>query len=245
MELPEVLLYAAFRNKVKFDFEFEQFDCTVIFFLERGEYEFSIGELSGKSCPGEAVICPPGMIFRRKVTEPVDLHILRLVLPDHEKIDAKRIKIRDISRIKQDLSFMPIGIKHSFTEFERHFLLDIWYTLKNESDVRQVCDELMERGKRMLDENIRIRQPLGDIAELVGLSPVALTRRFRRAYGMTPNEYLIGQRIAAAQRLLCETDMSLAEIAEVCGYENEYYFSANFKKKVGVPPGAYRKSAFL
>ena len=86
---------------------------------------------------------------------------------------------------------------------------------------------------------------MSEIAERVGLTPVALLRRFRRAFGQTPSEYLIGLRIRLAERLLCETDLPLAAIAAECGYENEYYFSTSFKKNVGVSPGSYRKSALV
>lgn len=242
---PEPLLYAAFCNKTRFDFESELFDCMVIFCLERGVYEYSIGENTGVSSPGEAVICPPGMRFFRRVIEPVDLRVMRLGLSDETKLSPERIRFKDFERIKQDFSAIgQPGIKHIFTPAERHYLLDVWYTIQSERERRLMLnDPLMESVRLELCSRISERFPMSELAAKVGLTPVALIRRFRRAFGMTPGEYLIGQRIRLAERLLCETDLPLAAVAAECGYENEYYFSTSFRKNVGVPPGSYRKSA--
>lgn len=244
---PEPLLYAAFYNKTRFDFESELFDCAVIFCLERGEYEYSIGDLAGVSRPGEAVICPPGMSFHRRVIEPVDLHVMRFNLPTGTMPDAEKFRFRDFGRIKQDFAAIgQSGIKHIFTPSERHYLLDVWYTIQSERESRpKQYDPLMESVRLELCSKVSERFPMSELAAKVGLTPVALLRRFRKAFGQTPGEYLIEQRIRLAERLLCETDLPLAAIAAECGYENEYYFSTSFRKKVGVPPGLYRKSALV
>ena len=42
--------------------------------------------------------------------------------------------------------------------------------------------------------------------------------------------------------LLREGGLSIAEIAEQCGYEDLHYFSRLFKKLEGLPPRAYGNS---
>lgn len=243
---PEPILCASFENKTKFDFEHETFDRTVIFFLEKGEYEYSIAQKSGIVTLGEAVICPPNTDFFRKVISPVYLRILHIVLPNIENIRPEKIRIHDVERIKKDFSYLPSGIKYTFSDIEKHFLADIWYTLLSEKENQSLPhDRLMEEVKQKLTENISRRMNIGEVANTVGLSEATLSRRFKRVYKMTPSEYLIGKRIELSKKYLCETSLSLSEIAEKCGYENEYYFSQNFKKNVGVPPGMYRKSLFF
>lgn len=240
------LLYAAFCQKKRFDFESEQFDCTVVFYLERGKYEYGIGDMSGTACPGEAVVCPPGVRFHRRLIEPVDLHVLHFSLPE-PKTAAGKVRFSDPNRIKQDLSMISRrGIKHTFSDAERHFLRDIWYMIDAERQKPpRAADPLMDSVKSEIASRISERFALSEIAENAGLSPVALLRRFRRAFGQTPSEYLSELRIGLAEHLLCETELPLAAIADECGYENEYYFSTVFKKKVGVPPGVYRRSALV
>ena len=44
-----------------------------------------------------------------------------------------------------------------------------------------------------------------------------------------------------AEDLLRRTDLSLAEIAEKCGFANAFSFSRSFRREHGIPPAAYRK----
>jgi AraC-like DNA-binding protein len=80
------------------------------------------------------------------------------------------------------------------------------------------------------------------IAAEAGMSITTLRRRFRRAMGMSPHEYVLLARIAAARQILAETDLPLKSIAEQLGYDNVYFFCRQFKQSVGVPPGLYRKT---
>ena len=79
-------------------------------------------------------------------------------------------------------------------------------------------------------------------ASAVGLSYAQFYRRFCKAMGMSPVEYLIRLRIGKACDLLAGTFYPISEIARACGYENEFYFSNAFKKIHKISPSAYRAS---
>lgn len=49
-------------------------------------------------------------------------------------------------------------------------------------------------------------------------------------------------RIARARAYLGETDVPIGPIAEKLGYNDIYFFTRQFRERVGVPPGQYRKS---
>jgi AraC-like DNA-binding protein len=80
------------------------------------------------------------------------------------------------------------------------------------------------------------------LAHELGMSEATLRRRFKRAMSISPHGYALQSRAATARALLTETDMPLKEIAARLGYDNEYFFSRQFKQIVGVAPGAFRKS---
>ena len=74
------------------------------------------------------------------------------------------------------------------------------------------------------------------------MSCTAFRSAFRQHTGVSPSEYIIGQRISAACRLLSQTDKSVSAIAADVGYADQYYFSRLFRKKMGMPPLKYRAS---
>ena len=73
------------------------------------------------------------------------------------------------------------------------------------------------------------------------MSETNFRREWMRAYKKTPLAYRDELRIEQAKRLLLRADLSVGEVAEECGFEDESYFVRFFKKNVGITPGAYRK----
>lgn len=74
-------------------------------------------------------------------------------------------------------------------------------------------------------------------------SPSLLDERFRLVLGMPPIRYLTTWRMHVAQGLLVTSDLGVAAIARRVGYESEEAFSRAFKRKHGVAPSRWRRSA--
>lgn len=82
-----------------------------------------------------------------------------------------------------------------------------------------------------------------DLAQLMGLSTQQFFRRFKKATGSSPNNWLRHERINQAKRQLAETSDRIASIAINVGYCDCHYFSRDFKKLVGISPRQYRLQA--
>mgnify|MGYP003319274626 CR=1 FL=1 len=57
----------------------------------------------------------------------------------------------------------------------------------------------------------------------------------------TIGEYLLKVRLDNAKFLLLNTNKSIENIAESCGFSSANYFSLMFKRKIGISPLNYRK----
>ncbi len=70
-----------------------------------------------------------------------------------------------------------------------------------------------------------------------------LRKLFKKEMGMTPLEYLTRLRMKKAENMLAAMshDYSVAEIAQLCGYDDALYFSRVFKKSFGCSPSAFAK----
>lgn len=80
-----------------------------------------------------------------------------------------------------------------------------------------------------------------DMAARAGYSERGFARRFTAATGMTPLQWLLGQRVFAAQSLLEATDLPVAVIASRCGFGTPVSMRTHFARQVGVTPSAYRR----
>ncbi len=78
-------------------------------------------------------------------------------------------------------------------------------------------------------------------ASLIHLSQSAFCKFFKRNVGKTFSNYVNEIRIAHACTLLIETDKSISNVANACGFENLAYFNRIFLKKKKVQPVKYRK----
>jgi AraC-like DNA-binding protein len=103
-------------------------------------------------------------------------------------------------------------------------------------------NETATKIKNYLELNYSEDVKLDDLAVKIGFSKNYLCRVFRESTGITINLCLNNIRIDKAVELLAGTDMDIAEISKVVGYNNVYHFIKTFKKVVGVSPGNYRSN---
>ncbi|MCC5668620.1 AraC family transcriptional regulator [Nostoc sp. CHAB 5784] len=87
-----------------------------------------------------------------------------------------------------------------------------------------------------LDQDIK----LADIAELVGVSQYYFCHLFKQSVSITPHKYLTQQRIERAKLLLKNQELSIAEIAQECGFTDQSHLTKHFKRLVGITPKAMR-----
>lgn len=94
---------------------------------------------------------------------------------------------------------------------------------------------------RLIDEAYGRDLSLTEMAQHAGVTPQHLCRVFRQTLRMRPVEYLTQRRVQAAQALIRQGELPLAEIARQTGFASPGYFSTVFRRCVGMSPGDYRR----
>jgi AraC family transcriptional regulator len=84
---------------------------------------------------------------------------------------------------------------------------------------------------------------LEDLAAAAGASRFHFLRLFKNTLGMTPHRYVLEQRLAAAKRLLEETNMPLAQIASETGFSSQSHLCTAMRRACGVTPGQWRRES--
>ena len=121
-------------------------------------------------------------------------------------------------------------------------VLELHDFIKTKPTTNQSADHV-SKARQILDarfdEQIDLQQLAGDLY----ISPDYLRHIFKQSIGESPLNYLIRKRLDSACEMLSITDLAIGEIACRVGLDNVYYFSRIFRKKLGVTPSQYRKSA--
>lgn len=92
------------------------------------------------------------------------------------------------------------------------------------------------------DPEFQVTQALLD----TGYSKDHLRRRFEAVTGRTPGQYLKALRMHHAKQMLREKErlnLSVGEIAQMCGFYDPSYFCRSFEKETGMTPSAYAQTA--
>ena len=103
-------------------------------------------------------------------------------------------------------------------------------------------DRYVGRALALLHERPAAPWTIEDLSSQVGLSRSALHERFVALIGQPPVQYLTNWRMQLASRLLLEGRSTVAKVAADVGYDSEAAFARAFKRLVGMPPAAWRRS---
>lgn len=103
-------------------------------------------------------------------------------------------------------------------------------------------DRRIGRAIEHVHENIERQIPLSELADAACMSPSHFSRRFKRAVGVSPKEYVTKSRMEKARSLLVAGTLSIAAIAFVCGYATQAHFTTRFKAVYGKTPARYAQA---
>ncbi len=136
---------------------------------------------------------------------------------------------------------------HSFENLEYisqslpRLIASFTYLTQFRSINEQFSKDPVSQSINFMLENINRKYKLEELAMAVKLSASHYSRLFLSRTGHSPIDYFIQLKIQRACRLLDSDDRSIADIARDIGFDDQFYFSRQFKKVMGMSPRSYRK----
>ena len=110
-------------------------------------------------------------------------------------------------------------------------------------DMREIKHaDAIQRAMQFVRDNFHQKITLEETAEHVNLSPSYLSKLFKKELGQNFNNYLNQIRVGKSKNYLLNTELTLIDIAGMCGFEDQSYFSKVFKKYTGSSPGKFREN---
>lgn len=86
---------------------------------------------------------------------------------------------------------------------------------------------------------------LADLARKASMSVRTLQRQFHDTVGLSPQQWILTERIAVAKDLLEDSEIPLNAVAERAGFASPESFRRHFRRSAGTSPAAYRKQFSL
>ncbi|SFI53196.1 XylR family transcriptional regulator [Planctomicrobium piriforme] len=114
---------------------------------------------------------------------------------------------------------------------------------RRSSDVVAIDDVVFSQAIRRMRESASQGLSIKEVLQSVPISRSTLERKTRSLLGRSPREEIFRIRLEIARQLLQETEMSLEQIAQRCGFRTAQYFCTAFLKSQGMTPGAFRKQS--
>lgn len=220
------------------------------FCIEEGTLHYQLGTEQGIAHFGDIIFCPPHIPMNRHTNGVLKFHFIRFTPPTSLLFQPGKKEIKNKIRLKTTYEYLrqfAFIESPSISEVKAHLLKDI--IIMNEVETYNteghqldtIHDSLISDALSIIQKRAHESISMKNISAQLGLSNVQFSRRFLKAVGTTPGDYLTSLRMRRARNFLLETEKTMEDIAVTVGYQNGFYFSRIFKKKVGVSPSEFRK----
>ncbi len=165
-----------------------------------------------------------GVLFSREVA----LQVKPLIIALYDQSSAGGMKpLLDMLSILNILSLTT----------DRQMLSDVTFVHKQ---MKSLHSARLESVFAYMNQNFNRQIALRDVAEMINMSEVSFSRFIKKATGQSFIDTLTEIRLGHVTRMLIDTDMTIAEIAFCCGFNNMANFNRIFKRKKGMPPHQFR-----
>jgi len=258
----QLLSHTYWKKKEQFDLNVDTYSNWVIFAVENGSFHYEIGNEKGIASSNDIILCPPGKPFKRKIITPLTLHFIGCNIQNYNKKELLLLNVKvspnDRKRLASNFSYLSrlhLSLDKRSISRKQWMLNDIWQLISDDLEADPIQnveipsldsdDELMNKTAEWLLEHAYKPVNLKELAEQIGLSPVQLSRRFQKAFRMTPTELIKRLRMHRTAKLLLDTELTLEEISEKCGYDNGFYLSRVFSNFMKMSPSKYREQNYV
>lgn len=257
MEKPFEFIESKMAHRKEFDITEGKHPTYALLYLKEGSFRLNIEGTQTIFAAGDCAIFTDDVFFSRSVIEPISFVYIKFrqnlkcsfTLP----LPTGKIFFKNETRFLENIRAYEalLDTADARALYHKEHLLDdilwLWFeeqsegTLDPKADLRLCHDEMVRRAVDFLRASLSKKVTIADLCHATGSNPSTLGFKFRREFSCSVGEFLTEERMKQARRLLSSTSFSVGEIATRCGYENIYYFSASFRKNIGLSPTAFRQ----
>lgn len=134
------------------------------------------------------------------------------------------------------------NLKNTLPELADLLLAELLERFYNRYPEYVNMDGRIVKALNFIAANFSRRITLHDAAEKAALSPSRFSHLFKSSCGIDFTGYLLKLRLSVACDMLRQTNISIGEIALLCGFASQQHFTTAFKKYRDATPAKYRQA---
>ncbi|MEI8246556.1 MAG: AraC family transcriptional regulator [Lentisphaerota bacterium] len=128
---------------------------------------------------------------------------------------------------------------------QEYRVLSMLYNLPETCPPNQVKNmsktkNIFAKAVTVIDSQISSAINVCQLCDILKISRITLFRIFSSEAGCSPIEYITRARIRKAEQLLKNSDLNIANIAQISGFASDKYFMKRFRKIKGITPNTFR-----
>ena len=240
--------YFMHSSGADFSFQSHLHHCFELVWVTAGEMHTDVDDRSYDLRAGDALLIFPNQIHAMQTPEHSE-HTLCLFSP--KLVSAFTEKTA--SRVPSDNLFRPdpfyLEAVKAFPERPpliplKGFLYTVCGCFDEGATYREAAvrsNTLLYTIFRFIEENYSHGCTLYDLSKHTGYDYAYLSRYFKKSVGISYNDYVNQYRISEACYLLQNSEMTVLEISDECGFNSLRSLNRHFKEQLSIPPAEYRR----
>jgi AraC-like DNA-binding protein len=167
-----------------------------------------------------------------------------------DRLPSRHLQLTDFRAVHEPLLTVvrlmertgPLALLEARLAFAQLFLTIVCQDAVASGLAREIIDPRVRSVMRFVRERPSERPTIQDAAEVARISPTHLRRLFARELGLSFRSYVLRSRMEQARAMLCESSLSVGEIARALGYADVALFSRQVRAYFGMPPTDLRQA---
>jgi AraC family transcriptional activator of pobA len=147
---------------------------------------------------------------------------------------------KNVSR--ENHPFSAEVVRHVFNVFQFE-LAGLYHKYSNQKKtVHDHKEEILWKFLGLISKHIKSERSLLFYANRLYVTPKYLTQTVKKLTGKTAGKYIDDLVIVEAKNLLRDPSLTIAQVADLLYFSDQFFFSKFFKRYTGITPSDYRKS---
>lgn len=179
-----------------------------------------------------------------KIAVPEELCVIGI---DNEELIQylSRVSLSSVEQGAREIGYQAAKLLHRLLNGQKApstpiLIPPITVHTRNSTDYRSLSDPLVIQAMHYIRHQACHGIKVEQVLDHLEISRSNLEQRFKNEMDRTIHQVIHEEKIARAKNLLEQTDISIQEIADICGYPSVQYFYSVFKKEFEMTPKEFR-----